>query len=153
MVRYLAAGAACFVLSACAGMPAALSAEERAVEVATITALLDAQDAAWNRGDIAGFMAGYWPSPDLRFASGGEVVRGFDETLARYKMRYPGKEGMGELQTDGYEIDILPPDAAVAHGRWRVTRGAETLSGLYTLVLRKRGASWYIVSDTTTSAD
>jgi len=78
MVRYLAAGAACFVLSACAGMPAALSAEERAVEVATITALLDAQDAAWNRGDIAGFMAGYWPSPDLRFASGGEVVRGFD---------------------------------------------------------------------------
>jgi ketosteroid isomerase-like protein len=153
MFRYLAAGAACFVLAACATAPASLSAGQRTAEVATIAALLEAQDAAWNEGDIEGFMNGYWPSPELRFASGGDVVRGFDETLARYKVRYPGKDGMGLLETGSYEIDILSPDAAIAHGNWRVTRDGETLSGLYTLVLRKMDGNWFIVSDTTTSAD
>jgi len=153
MFRHLAAGAACLVLAACATAPAAISPEKRSAEAAAITALLEAQDAAWNRGDIEGFMQGYWPSPDLRFASGGDVVRGFDETLARYKTRYPGKDGMGELDTGGYEIDVLSPDAAIAHGTWQVTREGETLSGLYTLVLRKFGGDWVIVSDTTTSAD
>lgn len=153
MFRYLAAGLACFILAACATAPASLPAEQRAAEAATIAALLEAQDAAWNEGDIEGFMKGYWASPDLRFASGGDVVRGFDETLARYKTRYPGKDGMGELETDSYEIDVLSANAAIAHGNWRVTRDGETLSGLYTLVLRKMDGNWFIVSDTTTSAD
>jgi hypothetical protein len=47
---------------------------------------------------------------------------------------------------------VVPPDAAVAHGHWRVTRGAETLSGPHALVLRKSNANGSIVSDTTTSA-
>lgn len=83
MVRYIAAGAAC------PGMPDALGTQERAVEAATLTAPLDAQDAAWNRGNIEAFIASYWPSPDLRFVSGCDVVRGFDETLARYQAGYP----------------------------------------------------------------
>jgi hypothetical protein len=40
-----------------------------------VRALLDTQAAAWNRGDIEGFMQGYWNSPELRFASGGNVTR------------------------------------------------------------------------------
>ncbi|HNG96278.1 MAG TPA: DUF4440 domain-containing protein, partial [Acidobacteriota bacterium] len=30
-----------------------------------VRAVLDAQVAAWNRGDLEGFMKGYWRSPEL----------------------------------------------------------------------------------------
>lgn len=153
MVRFVLAAAALLWMAACASAPSALTPDQQAAEAATITALLKAQDEAWNEGDIDRFMKGYWPSEDLRFASGGEVVRGFDSTLARYKARYPGPEGMGQLTTTDYEIDILSPDAAVAHGRWTVSREGETLTGLYTLILRKSDGDWMIVSDTTTSAE
>lgn len=153
MVRSAFTGAAFLLLCACATAPAALTPEAKAAEAAIITALLKAQDAAWNEGDIEGFMRGYWPSDDLRFASGGTVVRGYDATLARYKVRYPGREGMGALTTSDYEIDILSPDAAIAHGSWHVKLAGEELSGLYTLVLRKQDGEWLIVSDTTTSAE
>jgi ketosteroid isomerase-like protein len=147
------AGLVFLVFAACASAPAALTTGEKASETAAITALLEAQDAAWNRGDIEGFMNGYWVSDDLRFASGGDVVRGYDSTLARYKVRYPGPEGMGTLTTTDYEIEILSADAAVAHGRWKVSRDGEELEGLYTLILRKPAGQWLIVSDTTTSAE
>ncbi|KCZ90633.1 YybH family protein [Hyphomonas johnsonii] len=122
-------------------------------EIAAITAVLDAQDAAWNRGDIDAFMAGYWHSPDLRFASGGTVTRGWEGTNQRYHTRYATPELMGRLDTSDYEIVLLAPDAAIAHGAWRLDRAGDTPSGLYTLVMRKIEGAWLIVSDTTTSAD
>jgi ketosteroid isomerase-like protein len=124
-----------------------------ASDVRAIETLLRAQDAAWNRGDIDAFMRGYVHSPDLRFASGGTVTRGWDATNARYKTRYATPEKMGQLSTTDYEIDILSADAAVAHGRWSLDRAGDKPSGLYTLVLRKASGEWRIVSDTTTSAD
>ena len=39
---------------------------------AEIRAALTDQQAAWNRGDLDAFMAGYWNSPDLTFFSGGQ---------------------------------------------------------------------------------
>lgn len=153
MIRSLVAGALFLFAAACATAPNALTSEQQTAEAATITALLKAQDAAWNAGDIDGFMNGYWPSEALRFASGGDVVRGYDATLARYKARYPGREGMGELTTADYEIDVVSHDAAIAHGRWNVVTSAGGSTGLYTLVLRKLDGQWLIVSDTTTSAE
>ncbi|MEQ9505168.1 MAG: nuclear transport factor 2 family protein [Hyphomonas sp.] len=153
MIRSALSGAAFLFLAACATAPAALTPQQQSAEAATITAMLKAQDAAWNTGDIDGFMHGYWPSEALRFASGGDVVHGFDSTLARYKRRYPDRAAMGELTTSDYEIEILSADAAIAHGRWKVTTATGSSAGLYTLVLRNIGGDWLIVSDTTTSAD
>ena len=36
-----------------------------------ILAVIDAQAAAWNRGDTDGYMAGYWRSDELRFVFDG----------------------------------------------------------------------------------
>ena len=40
-----------------------------------IRAVLDAQVAAWNKGDLDGFMAGYWNDDKLFYISGGEGIR------------------------------------------------------------------------------
>ena len=144
-------GAVFLVLTACASSgvsPAAQAAEE-----AAILSLLEAQDVAWNAGDIEGFMAGYWRSPNLRFASGGNITRGWDETLARYKARYGTSSEMGTLTTSDHEIEILSADAAIAHGKWHLDWKGKQPWGLYTLVLRKVDGAWVIVSDTTTSAE
>ena len=130
-----------------------LSGAAEAQEAAAITAVLQAQDEAWNRGDIPAFMASYWKSPNLRFASGDNVARGWDATLERYEKRYDTPEKMGQLITSDYEIELLSPDAAIAHGRWMLEVDGDNPSGLYTLVMRKIAGEWVIVSDTTTSAD
>ncbi|MFN7178842.1 YybH family protein [Hyphomonas sp.] len=153
MLRALIAGLAVLMVAACASVPAAVTADLEARESAKILALLEAQDEAWNRGDIDGFMAGYWQSEDLRFASGGDVTRGYAGTLARYKARYSDRALMGTLKTTDHEIILLSPDAAVAHGRWQLTRDKDAPGGLYTLVLRKAEGDWVIISDTTTSAE
>jgi ketosteroid isomerase-like protein len=156
-MKYLIAALAFSIpTTACTTMPApapAVSVAAAQEDVAAITAVLEAQDAAWNRGDIDTFMDGYLRSPDLRFASGGKVTRGWDETNARYHNVYGTPELMGRLSTSEYEIVILSADAAIAHGAWKLERDGDAPSGLYTLVMRKIDGEWRIISDTTTSAD
>jgi uncharacterized protein (TIGR02246 family) len=117
--------------------------------------VLDAQVEAWNRGDLEGFMAGYWRSPDLVFCSGDTVTKGWDETLARYRKRYQseGRE-MGRLRFDGIEVIPLGEDAALARGAWRLvmTDGKEP-HGRFTLVLRRLDGAWRIVHDHTSSGE
>lgn len=144
-------GALFLVLAACA--TPGISPAQEASEEAAILSLLQAQDVAWNKGDIEGFMAGYWRAPGLRFASGGNITRGWDQTLARYKARYGTGAEMGTLTTSDHEIELLSPDAAIAHGKWQLDWQGKQPWGLYTLVLRKVDGEWRIVSDTTTAAE
>ena len=118
-----------------------------------ILSVLSAQQAAWNSGDIDGFMSGYWESPELRFASGGSVTYGWQETLDRYKTNYSDRALMGSLSFDALEVELLSDDAAVVHGAWALERDADRPSGLFTLVFRDVSGDWKIISDTTTSAD
>src|SRR5262245_24945314 len=63
------------------------------------------QQAAWNRGDLEAFMAGYWHSPELTFFSGGSERHGWDDTLARYRQRYQGEgREMGRLTFDDLRV-------------------------------------------------
>jgi ketosteroid isomerase-like protein len=114
-----------------------------------IRQVLDRQTEAWNRGDLEGYMQGYWKSPDLTFYSGGTITGGWEATLARYRRRYQseGKE-MGRLDFPGETIDLLGPDSAVARGRWRlVFSDGKQSTGLYTVILRRLPAGWRIVHD------
>lgn len=115
-----------------------------------IRAVLDAQTAAWNRGDLPGFMAGYWHSPDLTFYSGNGVTSGWQATLERYQKRYqsPGSE-MGKL--DFSRLEIHPEgDMAWVGGRWHLKMSnGKDLGGVFTLVFRKFPEGWKIVHDHT----
>lgn len=118
-----------------------------------VRALLDAQAAAWNRGDIEGFMQGYWNSPELRFASGGNVTMGWKPTLDRYKARYADRAAMGTLAFTDLDVRPAGDDAALAFGAWRLVRESGSPHGLFTLLLRRTGDGWRIVHDHTSSAD
>ena len=122
-------------------------------EESSIRAVLAAQAAAWNAGDLDGFMNGYTRGPELRFASGGEVTRGWQETLDRYRRRYPDRAAMGALTFSDLEISVLSADAALAFGRWRLrtATGAEP-GGLFTLTLRRENdGRWRVVADHTSA--
>ena len=121
------------------------------VEKNKIIQMLHAQDAAWNAGEIDGFMAHYLNSEDLRFASGGKVKRGWQATSDGYKKRYPDKATMGELAFNNLEINVLSHDYAQVFGRWELTRRHDKLGGLFTLLLNKVDEEWVIVSDHTSS--
>ncbi len=122
----------------------------RAQETKAIRAVLDAQVTAWNKGDLEGFMAGYWQSPDLSFFSGKTKTRGWQATLDRYRKRYQadGKE-MGTLAFRELEVDRLGADHALAKGRWQLTLKTESPGGLFTLILKKLPQGWRIVHDHT----
>lgn len=119
-----------------------------------IRRVLDEQAAAWNRGDLDGFMDGYWHDEKLSFTSGDKVTRGWDATRDRYIKRYKsdGNE-MGKLSFSDLEIESLSPTVALIRGRYQLIRRAAKDTGLFTLVFRKFADGWKITSDHTSAAE
>lgn len=120
--------------------------------VREITALLATQAAAWNRGEIDGFMQAYAQTDDLRFASGGDVTYGWRQTRARYQQRYADKAAMGTLSFSDLVVTELAPDAALVFGHWQLIREKDAPHGLFTLTLKKTLVGWRIIHDHTSSA-
>ena len=114
-----------------------------------ILAVMDAQAAAWTRGDVEGFMLGYWNSPDLVFVSGANVTRGWQPTLDRYRKNYDSNEKMGALKFSDVEITVLSKDSAMVLGSWSLARASDNPHGKFTLIFRKFKNGWRIVHDHT----
>jgi len=112
---------------------------------------LNRQVDAWNKGDIDGFMDGYWRSDDLTFSTGGRVTRGWTATRDRYRTRYGSREKMGVLDFSDLEIRPIGRDAALVLGRWRLERQDGTPSGNFSLVMVKHSGRWLVVHDHTSS--
>jgi ketosteroid isomerase-like protein len=122
-----------------------------------IRAMLDAQVTDWNRGDIEGFMAGYWKSDKTTFLGSGNVARGWQALLERYKRGYPDKKAMGTLSFSELEINLLGRDSAFIIGHWQLEREKDGKpdrpGGVFTLIVRKFPEGWRIVSDHTSSLE
>jgi ketosteroid isomerase-like protein len=120
-----------------------------------IERVLRAQQEAWNRHDLEGFMAGYWNSSELTFFSGAKETNGWQATIDRYLAKYasPGHE-MGKLEFSGLRVVVLGQDSAFVRGSWKLTMSdATTPHGLFTLVFRKFPEGWKIVHDHTSAAE
>ena len=82
---------------------------------AAIRRVLSEQQAAWNRQDLEGFMAGYWNSPELTFFSGAHESKGWQAALDRYRNAYQGAgHAMGRLEFANLRVEMLGPEAAPA---------------------------------------
>jgi len=115
-----------------------------------IKAVLDLQQAAWNRGDIDGFMAFYWKSGDLTFQSANRRTHGWTEVLTRYKKTYPSGK-MGKLEFADLAVHLLSPDSAFVLGRFELDLDGSLKEGVFTLILKRTAEGWRIVHDHTSS--
>ncbi len=121
---------------------------------AQIVQLIQSQQAAWNRHDLDGFMAGYWNSPELTFFSGGTVNHGWQAARDRYVKRYQSEgRSMGQLEFRELHVEMLGPASAFVRGEFHLTMpDKSTPHGIFTLVFRKfprTGATsgWKIIHD------
>lgn len=136
------------VAIAAISLSAQSEAQKSQIEV-EVLAVMTQQSAAWNRGDIEGFMRGYWNSDKLVFASGDSVTRGWQPTLERYKKSYDSRAKMGTLIFSDTEVTVISKDAAVVLGSWSLAREKDNPKGKFTLIFRRFKDGWKIVHDHT----
>ena len=136
----------CYILSAAFACAAP---EQAPSSVAEIQSVLTAQQDAWNRGDIDGFMDGYVRSDKLEFVSGGKTTRGWQTVRDRYHRKYDSREKMGTLTFSGIEIHSLNGSNMVATGRWSLRRKTDQPHGSFALIFHHTPAGWRIVHDET----
>jgi ketosteroid isomerase-like protein len=112
-----------------------------------IRQLLNTQNEAWNKGDIDGFMVGYWNSDSLMFIGKSGLKYGYQTTLANYKKSYPDKAAMGELKFDLLKINLIDSKNAFVVGKWFLKRSIGDVEGHFTLFLKKMQGQWTIIAD------
>ena len=112
-----------------------------------IRKILDDQTAAWNRGDIDGFMKGYWESDSLMFIGKSGVTYGWSNTLKNYKKNYPDTAAMGKLAFTLIQVKKLSIEYYHVTGKWLLKRSIGDIGGHYTLLFRKINGRWVIISD------
>jgi uncharacterized protein (TIGR02246 family) len=125
--------------------------ESRDADRKEIEAVLDRQQAAWNRGDVEAFLVGYWHSADLTFSGSNGVTRGWEAVLSRYKKNYPDRAAMGQLEFSDLEFRFLGPDGALVLGRWHLKREKDDVGGVFTLVWQRLPEGWRIIHDHTSA--
>lgn len=114
-----------------------------------ITNLLEKQRLAWNRGDLEGYMNGYWKSDSLLFVGKDGPKYGWKTTLENYKKSYPDDDAMGMLTFNILQINIIDIKNAFVLGGWKLKREKDEPQGFFTLWLRRIKGEWKIVSDHT----
>jgi len=108
------------------------------------------QEEAWSKGNIDGFMEGYWKSDSLMFIGSKGITYGWQNTLDNYKAKYDSKEKMGKLTFEVIKLNVNVSTATMI-GKWNLERGGELedVGGHFTLFWRKEGSKWRIVADHT----
>jgi ketosteroid isomerase-like protein len=122
----------------------ALAAASAQADRAAILDSVHRMEAAWNRGDFRGYMAGF-ENPGVVFVSGGKFQEGWQGTLDHYVRDYGGSaERRGKLHFYNMKVDVLAPDAAMLVGQYRLERGARVTEGVNTRLFRKIRGRWLI---------
>lgn len=113
----------------------------------TVRKVLDDQVEAWNKGDIEGFMEGYWKNDSLMFIGKSGINWGWQTTLENYKKRYPDTTAMGKLSFDIILVKNLSPEYYYVVGKWILNRTIGDLNGHYDLLFKKINGVWLIIAD------
>src|SRR3569833_2412476 len=125
---------ACLALAACC-RPAPKV--DTAAEKQAILKVIGDMEAAWNRGDFRGYMAGF-KKPDVVFVSKGRFQKDWQGTLDHYIRDYGGAaERRGHLHFWDIRIQLLAPDAAQLISRYRLDRPKDPQDGINTRLMRK----------------
>jgi ketosteroid isomerase-like protein len=109
--------------------------------------VLQAQEIAWNKGDLEKYMQGYWKNDSVMFIGKSGITYGWQKTLDNYKKGYPNKEAMGKLNFTLLEIKPISAQYYFVVGKWHLQRTIGNLDGIFTLLFKKINGEWVIVAD------
>lgn len=129
------------------GMLISVSSMAQSNDEKIIRNILADQISFWNKGDIPGFMQGYWNSDSLVFVGKNGPTYGYNNTLRNYQKNYPNKDYMGSLNFDILSVQPMEKDHFFVIGKFILQRKVGDASGHFTLILRRINGVWKIVSD------
>ena len=112
-----------------------------------IRTMLAAQVTEWNKGNIQGYMHGYWENDSLLFIGSKGPRYGYDVTLKKYKEAYPDQAHMGQLTSVITRMERLSHKCYFVVGTWALKRTAGDVGGSYTLLIKKIKGQWMVVAD------
>ena len=114
---------------------------------ASIRKMMASQVTEWNKGNIDGFMSGYWENDSLIFIGSSGAQYGYNTTLARYKAKYPDVAHMGKLALTIISIKQLSGDHYFVIGKWALKRTAGDVDGSFSLLIKRINGELKIVVD------
>jgi ketosteroid isomerase-like protein len=106
-----------------------------------------AQQDAWNKGDLDGYISHYKDAPDTQ-AVLANLVRGLENIRAAFHLNFPNKESMGNIDDSDVQVRALGENFALATGRYHLTRskkGGGPIDGTFSELFEKTPAGWQII--------
>ncbi len=145
----LAFSIACGVLAGCGQQEQTRTLPDFETDRVRILQRMEAQEAAWNRGDLDGFMEAYWRSDSLLFVGSRGPTRGWQTTLDNYRKGYPSPAEMGQLTFGVQSLEPAGAQHALMLGSWQLDRSGDldTLAGWFSLVWQRLDGDWVIIRD------
>jgi len=112
-----------------------------------ILAVMKAQEIAWSKNDLEGFMQGYWKSDSLKFYGASGLTKGWQQTLDNYKKGYPTKKHSGTLTFKINDISKIDEGSYWLMGEYFLKRSVGDANGVFIIIFKKIDGEWKIVAD------
>lgn len=105
--------------------------------------------AAWNNGDLEGYLAGYLASDKTRWISGGQVLEGAANILRMYRAGFDTPEKMGKLVLERLDVEPMGDQDALVFGEIQHEAFGQVNNAIFTVHVRHVDGAWRILSDHT----
>jgi len=123
------------------------TAEEEDLE-RSIETMLRRSAAAWNAGDLDGFMVAFADGPSTSLITADGPVYGKEAIREQYAPLFEPGAVRDSLRVEDLGVRPLPPLIGIVTGRYVHERDGEmTSAGWFTVVVRRAGEGWRIVHD------
>ena len=110
--------------------------------------LLGESAAAWNAGDLDGFLYWYRRGPTTTYIGSSGLLHGWDAIRARYAPTFEPDAARDSLRFEDLETRPLAPGLGLATARYVLFLGDSiTSEGVFTLVLEETAEGWRIIHD------
>jgi len=114
---------------------------------AGIRLVMEAQEIAWNKHDLEGFMQGYWKSDQLKFYGSNGLTLGWENALENYKKGYPTIAESGTLNFVINDISKIEGDNYWVMGEYHLKRQVGDADGVFIIIFKKINGAWKIIAD------
>lgn len=115
---------------------------------AAVDHLLSESEAAWNGGDLAGFIGWYKRGPGTTFLGSSGLTHGWEAIRERYAARFEPGAARDSLRFEDLETRPLAPWLGLATARYVLFQDdSVTATGVFTLIVEKTPEGWRIIHD------